>query len=227
MSSPPFHDMPFQQRACVVGLVLILHLMPAWLLLGDGRPDTPSSLDMPPVSVVLLQSGVSAPAADKTSSRATNKAPSQAKSSAEPVALPTAPALAPVTASPASTAPAATPSPPSATPPSTSIAAQTRTGADASASSRDNAATLVSGSCAKPQYPAASRRLEEEGTVTLRFRVEADGQVSQSEVQNSSGFKRLDEAARDALSRCRFSPAMSQGQATASWATMRYSWRLE
>lgn len=69
--------------------------------------------------------------------------------------------------------------------------------------------------------------MEEEGTVTLRFLVQADGQVSQSEVLNSSGFKRLDEAARAALSRCRFSPALTQGQATASWATIRYTWRLE
>ena len=81
--------------------------------------------------------------------------------------------------------------------------------------------------CEKPEYPSASRRLEEEGTVHLRFLVGVDGKVIQSEVEKSSGFKRLDEAARAGLARCQFRPATVDGKPEQSWASIRYTWRLE
>lgn len=81
--------------------------------------------------------------------------------------------------------------------------------------------------CEKPEYPSASRRLEEEGTVALRFLVGVDGKVIQSEVEKSSGFKRLDEAARAGLSKCQFRPALVDGKPEQAWASMKYTWRLE
>jgi len=89
------------------------------------------------------------------------------------------------------------------------------------------AAVVNSAQCEKPEYPSASRRLEEEGTVHLRFLVGVDGKVIQSEVEKSSGYKRLDEAARAGLSRCQFRPATVDGKAEQAWASMRYTWRLE
>jgi protein TonB len=89
------------------------------------------------------------------------------------------------------------------------------------------AAVVSSTHCEKPEYPSASRRLEEEGTVHLRFLVGVDGKVIQSEVEKSSGYKRLDEAARAGLSRCQFRPATVDGKAEQAWASMRYTWRLE
>lgn len=81
--------------------------------------------------------------------------------------------------------------------------------------------------CQKPEYPSASRRLEEEGTVQLRFLVGIDGLVIQSQVEKSSGFARLDEAARAGLSKCQFKPGTVDGKPEQSWATMKYTWRLE
>ncbi len=81
--------------------------------------------------------------------------------------------------------------------------------------------------CDKPEYPRASRGLEEEGTVALRFLVGPDGKVLQSEVEKSSGFKRLDEAARAGLSKCQFRPATVDGKPEQAWTTIRYVWRLE
>jgi protein TonB len=81
--------------------------------------------------------------------------------------------------------------------------------------------------CEKPEYPSASRRLEEEGTVALRFLVGVDGKVIQSEVEKSSGFKRLDEAARAGLSKCQFRPALVDGKPEQAWASIKYTWRLE
>ena len=89
------------------------------------------------------------------------------------------------------------------------------------------AAVVNSANCEKPDYPSASRRLEEEGTVSLRFLVGADGKVIQSEVEKSSGFKRLDEAARAGLSKCAFKPATVDGKPEQGWASMKYTWRLE
>ena len=88
-------------------------------------------------------------------------------------------------------------------------------------------AVVNSANCEKPEYPSASRRLEEEGTVFLRFLVGADGKVVQAEVEKSSGFRRLDEAARAGLSRCQFKPATVDGKPEQAWASMKYTWRLE
>ena len=89
------------------------------------------------------------------------------------------------------------------------------------------AAVVNSANCETPDYPSASRRLEEEGTVSLRFLVGVDGKVIQAEVEKSSGFKRLDEAARAGLSKCAFKPATVDGKPEQGWASMKYTWRLE
>ena len=89
------------------------------------------------------------------------------------------------------------------------------------------AAVISASSCEKPEYPSASKRLEEEGTVQLKFLVGADGKVIESAVEKSSGFRRLDEAARAGLSKCQFKPAAVDGKPQQSWASMKYTWRLE
>ncbi len=89
------------------------------------------------------------------------------------------------------------------------------------------AAVISATSCEKPEYPSASRRLEEEGTVTLKFLVGSDGKVKESAVEKSSGFKRLDEAARQGLARCQFKPGTENGQPVEGWANMKYTWKLE
>jgi protein TonB len=58
-----------------------------------------------------------------------------------------------------------------------------------------------------PVYPAASRRLGEEGRVVLRVMVSAEGLPLSVEIKQASGFRRLDEAARAAVERWRFVPA--------------------
>lgn len=89
------------------------------------------------------------------------------------------------------------------------------------------AASVSAAQCVKPEYPSASRRMEEEGTVSLRFLVSAEGQVLQSAIEKSSGFKRLDDAALTGLSKCRFQPATVDGRPESSWASMKYTWQLE
>lgn len=61
------------------------------------------------------------------------------------------------------------------------------------------------------EYPPISERLGEEGRVLLRFVVGANGQVDNIEVLASSGHRRLDEAAKAAVSKLRFVPASKDG----------------
>lgn len=67
-----------------------------------------------------------------------------------------------------------------------------------------------------PTYPAASRRLGEEGRVLLRIKVSAQGLPLRVEIKQSSGFQRLDDAARAAVERWRFIPARQGGEAVES-----------
>ena len=81
--------------------------------------------------------------------------------------------------------------------------------------------------CAKPEYPSASRRLEETGTVVVRFLIDVDGRVVDSKVESSSGYDRLDEAARNALGRCQFRPGSVDGKPEKTWASIKYIWKLD
>ncbi|EME70254.1 periplasmic protein TonB [Paramagnetospirillum caucaseum] len=81
--------------------------------------------------------------------------------------------------------------------------------------------------CPPPQYPPAARRAGETGAVVLKFLIDADGSVMESVVDSSSGFERLDEAARQALSVCRFRPGTVDGRPERSWARIRYVWKLQ
>jgi protein TonB len=82
-------------------------------------------------------------------------------------------------------------------------------------------------SCARPEYPPASLRAEETGTVTLKFLIDTDGRAIKSEVERSSGHKRLDEAARAALSLCKFRPGTVDGKPQQSVAHVQYVWKIE
>jgi len=81
--------------------------------------------------------------------------------------------------------------------------------------------------CAKPNYPAASARNGDQGMVTLALLVGADGRVTSSRIQKSSGFRELDRAAVNALSLCQFKPAMNNGVPEAGWGQIAYVWTLD
>lgn len=72
----------------------------------------------------------------------------------------------------------------------------------------------------KPVYPRTSRRLEEQGKVLLRVHVAADGGAREVEVKQSSGFPRLDAAAREAVARWKFVPARRGADAVDAWVAV-------
>ena len=67
----------------------------------------------------------------------------------------------------------------------------------------------------KPPYPAASRRLGEEGEVILSVSISADGRVNDARVKRSSGFARLDKSALDTVKKWRYIPARNNGRPVA------------
>jgi protein TonB len=78
-----------------------------------------------------------------------------------------------------------------------------------------------------PAYPAMSRRQHEEGRVTLRVRVGADGRAESVEIAASSGFDRLDRAAQDAVRRWRFVPARLGPDAVAAYVNVPIAFSLD
>jgi periplasmic protein TonB len=80
--------------------------------------------------------------------------------------------------------------------------------------------------CTKPPYPAESQELEEEGTVTLGITTDVDGNVVDIKIIKSSGFGRLDDAAKQAFGRCEFNPGTVDGVPEKTTATVQYEFRL-
>lgn len=79
----------------------------------------------------------------------------------------------------------------------------------------------------RPADPAASRRLGEEGKVVLKVSVTADGRALAVDLEKSSNFGRLDEAACQAVARWRFVPARRGDQAVESSVLVPLVFRLD
>ena len=157
-----------------------------------------------------------------------------ARTSTPLVAAPAAARPAPFAAAPAESpappvevaltmpAPPAPPAPPAAadspTPPVPPAAPQPRT----------VSATAVQYVVAPaPEYPAASSRLRETGTVVVQVLIGEDGAARELRVARSSGHPRLDAAAVAALRKARFRPYTEDGRALAVWAPAPIEFELE
>lgn len=192
-----------------VGVTILVHVLLGFALLQMGakfthvnverlvavdlrpapppEPETPA--DVPPPSprqeVVAAQPAIDLPRPDSV------------KVEIAPVQLTTQPS-APVVSVPSAPGPAApAPSP---------VAAPVPAIVDAS----DLGVRMISAE--PPRYPRESRRKKEEGTVILAVTVGLEGRVADIAVSQSSGFRRLDEAALDAVRRWRWEPMLRDGR---------------
>jgi len=199
-----------------LGLVIVLHLLLFWAINSGLAQSFVKKINRPVEAILLADTPpdlVPPQPAPKLSPPPKSLPPTTASVPVPdvpaPLAAPAANAIAAVSAAPQPAAPPATSAP------------------SGKADAVRTSAVVNSANCEKPEYPSASRRMEEEGTVSLRFLIGVDGKVIQSEIEKSSGYKRLDEAARAGLSRCQFRPATVDGKPEQAWASMRYTWRLE
>jgi protein TonB len=78
-----------------------------------------------------------------------------------------------------------------------------------------------------PVYPPLSRRMNEQGRVTLRVLVNVHGTADEVQLRTSSGSTRLDDAARDAVRRWKFVPAKRGAEPVPAWVLIPISFRLQ
>lgn len=78
-----------------------------------------------------------------------------------------------------------------------------------------------------PGYPAISKRMGEQGKVLLRVFIAADGTPQKIELNQSSGFDRLDRQAHDAVMRWRFVPGKRNGVPESMWFLVPINFVLE
>ncbi len=78
-----------------------------------------------------------------------------------------------------------------------------------------------------PPYPGLSRRFGEQGRVILRILVDLQGRAAHVQLHASSGYARLDEAARATVKGWRFIPARRGAETVNAWVLVPISFRLE
>lgn len=86
---------------------------------------------------------------------------------------------------------------------------------------------IAYGTQTRVPYPRESLINHEQGTVILRVLVSADGLVQAVEIERTSGYIRLDRAARDAVKGWSFHPALRNGAAQSAWALVPVTFNLQ
>jgi TonB family protein len=81
-------------------------------------------------------------------------------------------------------------------------------------------------SCVQPVYPQEDVKARHTGMVAVAFLLNRDGVVLDSRVLRSSGYTSLDEAARQAIAKCRFSAVPETGPAE-QWQPVQYVWTFD
>lgn len=203
----------FAERAPSLAIVAAIHFLLAWLALHATMSTPPPIIEK--IITVTIDATVSKPSPPPPQPVAPVlprlaevaplpevSAPSIQVAAAAPLPVEVAPAAKPTPPSPP--APKA-PATPEVTPPNY------------------NADYLKN---PQPVYPNMSRRLRETGTVQLRVRVSVDGQPLEILLANSSGYARLDDAAKDAVKKYRFQPAMRGGKPVEAWVVVPLEFSL-
>lgn len=111
------------------------------------------------------------------------------------------------TAPEAPSTPAATTPLPAASPPTAAIAVVNR----------------LDCAMVKPPYPPMSKRLQESGTAIVQLLIDERGAIESAHVVRSSGYRRLDDAARDAVLASTCTPHIVDGTAKRATAAVPFT----
>lgn len=224
------------RRLGLAGFVAAAHLA-GLATLAHLAPDRPTPAELAPIQVALIAAEpmpvpepVATPPRPPEPIRPAPPPPTPAPPPPKPAVKkpgpkPAARRPAPVTESQTalSSAREAPPAPPQPAPPASAPAPVAAAPAPVTAA-RFDAAYLNN---PHPGYPPLSRRLREQGQVTLRVLVAPDGLPAQVELRTSSGSERLDRAAREAVARWRFAPARRGDTAIESWVLVPIVFKLQ
>jgi protein TonB len=84
--------------------------------------------------------------------------------------------------------------------------------------------------CAKPEYNAAARRADAQGTVVVVYTMDTSGAISEARVEKSSGMSRehkmLDRMTLDAVQACKGTPGTVDGKPEKLSGRIEYVWKL-
>ena len=208
----------------MVGGILTLHVAGLWGLM-QLSPVRETVLQVAPMFVDWI-----APPAPPTPPKRLQPPPSSQ-------ALPKqAPPPLPLVAAAPSPAPAAfvVPAPPPEAPPVATAPAVPTMVATAPPASPPPPPKLIPASAVQylepptVEYPRQSRRNAESGVVILRAYIDTSGGAPRNvQIDQSSGFVRLDQAALAAVQKARFKPSTANGQAIEGWARIPINFELE
>jgi protein TonB len=79
----------------------------------------------------------------------------------------------------------------------------------------------------KPAYPPISMRMGEQGRVVVRVLIDDKGLPQQAQLETSSGYARLDQAALKAVMTWRFVPGRKGGQPQTMWFSVPITFDLK
>ncbi len=176
-----------------------------------------------PIAQQVAAESIPQPAPPKPTPRVKPKVePKPVQKSAKPTPQPVAQSPAP---SP-TPAPAADPTPaPAAPAPAAPAAVPGPARETMQVSAPKNVPTLQC-NFVKPDYPSMSRRRGESGTAYVHFVVGVTGKLESVDLQKSSGYPRLDDAALDAMRSTTCRPYIENGQAIRAARTQPYNFGL-
>lgn len=221
-------------RVIVVAVgVLAAHaimLTAAWLHRNAPPPKSvevqtiTAQLIMPaPIAQQVAAESIPQPAPPKPVPRVKPKVePKPVQKAAKPTPQPVAQSPAP---SP-TPAPAADPTPAPAAPAPAAPAATAAPARETMQVSAPKNVPTLQCNFVKPDYPSMSRRRGESGTAYVHFVVGVTGKIESIDLQKSSGYPRLDDAALDAMRSTTCRPYIENGQAIRAARTQPYSFGL-
>lgn len=228
------------RRALLASLALHGALLAVLLMQQGSVAPAPAALTvqlLPPATALAQAGTAQARRASKAPPRAPAPAALPGKTVAAPAQAQTPVAVANVPQAVAS--PAANPLPGHASvTPAPAVAATATAAAGSATSVREGSGRSAAPSqqadravrvlqMPPPDYPPLSRERGEQGVVMLQLAVDASGRLGEVSVLQSSGFSRLDKAARAAVQRWRFQPAIENGQPVAAQLTLPVRFALD
>ena len=216
------------KHAVGIGIVLGLHLLLGWALV-NGLAQRMIEVIKAPIETKIIEEVKPPPPPPPD-----NLPPPPKFAPPPPSFVPPPEVLVNPPPSPAATITTTTVAPPAA--PFTPAPAPTQAAPAAPAPARIAARPAIANvsACApkSEDYPPAAVRAEATGTTKIRFTIDAQGKVTNSEVVKSAGPSRehrsLDRIAQTKLSECTFRPGADEnGKAVGGSFDVDYVWKLE
>ena len=78
-----------------------------------------------------------------------------------------------------------------------------------------------------PKYPRISLKMDEQGSVLVRVKLDKQGNIAEASLKSSSGYKRLDDAAISAVETWKCHPAIRDNTAVEAYALQPFEFKLE